>query len=176
VILLDTSALYALTDTADEKHALARKGLAMAEDGGLPFVVHTYVLAETFALVHRRLSLRAAIRMSDELAGVDVVVVDRLLHDRGVSWLRASPKSRVRSREAVAFARFPVGRAPRKPARRAAPSGPRLAAVKESSIPSHPLTLVDAVSFVIMAERGIEQAFAFDADFERAGFTLFPEG
>ncbi len=130
MILLDTSALYALTDTADESHAAARRGLAAAEQGGLPFVVHTYVLAETFALVHRRLSLRAAVRMSDELAGVDVVVVDRTLHDRGVSWLRASPRSRA--------------------------------------------SLIDAVSFVIMAERGIEQAFAFDADFERAGFSLFP--
>ena len=130
MILVDTSALYALADAGDDNHASARKGLAAAEDSGLAFVVHTYVLAETFALVHRRLSLRAAIRMSDELAGVDVVVVDRILHDRGVSWLRASPKSRT--------------------------------------------SLVDAVSFVIMAERGIERAFAFDPDFERAGFGLFP--
>jgi predicted nucleic acid-binding protein len=31
---------------------------------------------------------------------------------------------------------------------------------------------VDAVSFVLMEERGIETAFAFDSDFEEAGFRL----
>ena len=34
-------------------------------------------------------------------------------------------------------------------------------------------SLVDATSFAIMRARGIEEALAFDADFEAAGFTLF---
>ena len=34
-------------------------------------------------------------------------------------------------------------------------------------------SLVDAVSFEVMRERGIECAFAFDTDFEAAGFRLF---
>jgi len=34
------------------------------------------------------------------------------------------------------------------------------------------VSLVDRVSFELMREQGIEQAFAFDDDFERAGFRL----
>jgi predicted nucleic acid-binding protein len=33
-------------------------------------------------------------------------------------------------------------------------------------------SLVDAVSFAVMRERGIREAFAFDEDFQRAGFRL----
>lgn len=36
------------------------------------------------------------------------------------------------------------------------------------------VSLVDAVSFVVMEERGIGTAFAFDADFARAGFRAVP--
>jgi|GEM_PF-4835549 len=43
-------------------------------------------------------------------------------------------------REEIAFARFPAGQAPRKPARRAAPAGPRFAAVTESSTPAQSLS------------------------------------
>jgi predicted nucleic acid-binding protein len=32
---------------------------------------------------------------------------------------------------------------------------------------------VDAVSFVVMQQRGIEEALAFAPDFERAGFRLY---
>jgi predicted nucleic acid-binding protein len=34
----------------------------------------------------------------------------------------------------------------------------------------------DAVSFALMRERGIEEAFAFDKQFVVAGFTLLPSG
>jgi predicted nucleic acid-binding protein len=36
-------------------------------------------------------------------------------------------------------------------------------------------SLVDAVSFAVMRERGIAEAFAFDRHFLIAGFTLVPE-
>jgi predicted nucleic acid-binding protein len=32
-------------------------------------------------------------------------------------------------------------------------------------------SLVDEISFLVMRERGIDTAFAFDSDFEREGFT-----
>ena len=34
------------------------------------------------------------------------------------------------------------------------------------------LSLVDAVSFLVMRQRGIEHAFAFDSHFEEEGFSL----
>ena len=36
------------------------------------------------------------------------------------------------------------------------------------------LSLVDCVSFVVMGQYGVEQALAFDRDFEREGFRLYP--
>lgn len=36
----------------------------------------------------------------------------------------------------------------------------------------HELSAVDAVSFVLMAERGIRTAFAFDSHFAAAGFRM----
>ena len=38
----------------------------------------------------------------------------------------------------------------------------------------HDFSLTDAVSFVLMRERGIEWAFAFDRHFQVAGFELVP--
>jgi len=35
------------------------------------------------------------------------------------------------------------------------------------------LSFVDHMSFVVMERRGIEEAFAFDPDFETAGFRLY---
>ncbi|MGH9338640.1 MAG: type II toxin-antitoxin system VapC family toxin [Acidobacteriota bacterium] len=37
-----------------------------------------------------------------------------------------------------------------------------------------PISLADWVSFEIMRERGIEDAFSFDPDFSRQGFNLLP--
>jgi predicted nucleic acid-binding protein len=34
------------------------------------------------------------------------------------------------------------------------------------------LSLVDTVSFIVMRERGIEEAFVFDPHFEQEGFSL----
>lgn len=34
------------------------------------------------------------------------------------------------------------------------------------------LSLVDAVSFVVMKQRGLDEAFAFDPHFEQEGFSL----
>ena len=35
------------------------------------------------------------------------------------------------------------------------------------------ISLVDQVSFLVMRQRGIEEAFAFDSDFTGAGFRLY---
>jgi len=40
--------------------------------------------------------------------------------------------------------------------------------------PGRRLSLTDAVSFVVMRERGLEVAFALDGDFEAEGFRMLP--
>ena len=129
MILLDTSALYALGSSTDVNHAAALATLDAVEASGEELLLHTYVLAETFALVHRRVGLTKALEVDAQTAGIETVAVDRMLHDKALAWLRGRRVSR--------------------------------------------FSLVDAVSFVVMAERRVDQAFAFDPDFERAGFRLF---
>lgn len=46
------------------------------------------------------------------------------------------------------------------------------AVARQRSGDSARVSLVDAVSFVVMEDWGIDVAFAFDPDFERAGFRL----
>jgi predicted nucleic acid-binding protein len=130
VILLDTSALYALADAADSNHAAARRALEEIEENGEDLFLHSYVLLESFALLHRCHGLEIAARVSRETRSLKTVIVDRDLHDEAVQWLE-----KVKGR------------------------GP---------------SLVDAVSFLVMRRHGVKTAFAFDSDFEAAGFRVKP--
>lgn len=132
MILLDTSAIYALANDGEAKHGAAVELLDRVQREGRELLTHTYVLVETFALLHRRHGIATAARVSDELRAVTTIVVDRELHDRAVSRLRHRTASKA--------------------------------------------SLVDAVSFVLMGDRGIDEAFAFDDDFARAGFRLYGGG
>jgi predicted nucleic acid-binding protein len=129
VILADTSALYALASDLDPDHRRAVSLATAIERSGVEILVHGYVLCETFALVHRRRGLEAALRMDAFARGFTAVPVDPPLHDRAVERLRSGTLRR--------------------------------------------LSLVDAVSFEVMEARGIDAAFAFDPDFEKAGFRLY---
>lgn len=129
MILADTSALYALASELDSDHRRAVALSKAIENSGVEILVHGYVLCETFALVHRRRGLEAALRMDDFARALTTLAVDRPLHDRAADRLRSGRPRRI--------------------------------------------SLVDAVSFEIMEQRGIEAAFAFDPDFERAGFRLY---
>ncbi len=97
------------------------------ERSGEEVLVHSYVLCETFSLVHRRRGLETALRIDGLARTFTHVAVDRALHDRAVARLRGA---------------------------------------------SRRVSLVDAVSFEVMKERGIERAFAFDEDFQAEGFRL----
>ena len=130
MILIDTSAFYALADRRDPAHPAARSILAVLQAGSSELLLTSYVLVETFSLLHRRLGLEAAVEVSESTRSLEHVLVDRRLHDLGVDRLSTLPRR---------------------------------------------VSLVDAVSFAVMEERGIETAFAFDPDFERAGFRLCGE-
>lgn len=128
MILFDTSAIYALADARDRRHRAAVRILDAMERAGESLLIHSYVLLETFALLHARHGLKTALRVDGQLHALPLAVVDRALHDRAAAFLRGSPRSRA--------------------------------------------SLVDAVSFVVMQDRGIDTAFAFDPDFEAAGFRV----
>lgn len=80
-VFVDTSALYALVDAQDPRHAVAAGMLRRLQDetGGL--VSHEYVIVETIALVQRRLGLVAVASLVDDLLPlVEAEWVDPDLH------------------------------------------------------------------------------------------------
>lgn len=87
-VFVDTSALYALIVDGDDFHERAVElfeGLK-AEDARL--ITTSYVLVETYALLHRRIGIEA---VRDVRAGLvpllDVVWVDEELHERALDRL-----------------------------------------------------------------------------------------
>jgi uncharacterized protein len=130
---VDSSGVYALLDLSDHGHTSAVRWFGgPGQDPAERLVTHNYVVVEALSLVHRRMGPAAARTMlEDVMPALDVIFVDRPIHERATS----------------AF----------------------LLALRRRSI-----SLVDLVSFEVMRKLGIEQAFAFDRDFEELGFRTVP--
>ena len=60
MIFVDSSAIYALADSSDDSHELAKSVLDTALQSGEELLTHNNVLLESTALIQRRLGLRAA--------------------------------------------------------------------------------------------------------------------
>lgn len=128
MIFVDTSAIYALADRGDPRHAEAKKRFEALLADGQPLLTHNYVLVESLALVQRRLGTTAAIKLAKSASSFEVVWIDSGLHEEAVRRFARTTRRRV--------------------------------------------SFVDEVSFYVMKSRGIETAFAFDADFANRGFRL----
>jgi predicted nucleic acid-binding protein len=129
VILLDTSAIYALADRADPNHPAAVERFRRAIASGQLLTIHSYIAIEAAALLRARLGLQAALSFLRDVRSFERVWVDERLHE------------------------LAVGRLAR--------------------LDSRTVSLVDCTSFVVMEERGLRSALAFDPDFERQGFQLY---
>ena len=102
--LIDTSALYVLVDEVDPRHAeaMAILGRLRTEDPDL--FVHSYALSESIALLQRRFGIDAVRRLVDAyLPIIEVVWVDRDLHDRALSALLGSGQRAVSFVDQVSF-------------------------------------------------------------------------
>ncbi len=130
-VLVDTSALYAVFDRADEHHERAAAAWRSLLENGEQLITTSYILVELIALLQRRLGVDAVRGFDGGVAPLlDVIVVDEELHNEGMTALTAADRRDV--------------------------------------------SLVDWVSFRAMRRRGIQRAFALDADFEKQGFQLIP--
>jgi len=125
-VLLDTSGLL-FHQYSDEKHHLPALRLFESSNKKL---THSYVLAEFLALVTaRRLNRAQALAFLRHLPLhplVEIVWVDRRLHEQALTLLEARPDKTY--------------------------------------------SLCDAVSFVLMKERGLLEALTTDHHFEQEGF------
>jgi predicted nucleic acid-binding protein len=105
MLFVDTSALYALLDEDDENHPAAAEWLS--GPGAEPSEIlssHNYVLAETAALVHRRLGPSAVRVLFDAFVpALSVFFVDEVLHGRAVAAYLAALRRGVSYVDCVSF-------------------------------------------------------------------------
>lgn len=88
-VFVDTSALVALLDRADPRHAEARQAFAGFADAEL--VCHGYVVAETLAVTRRKLGVNAAVALIDELLpAIEVLPVGPAEHATALAHYLAS--------------------------------------------------------------------------------------
>lgn len=86
MVFVDTSALYAVLDADDRRHAQAREAWADLLTGQTPLVCTNYVLVETFALTQSRLGMDAVRTLQEDIVPVlQVTWIDEARHERAVS-------------------------------------------------------------------------------------------
>jgi len=126
-MLMDTSGLFCSHHAGEPQHAEAAR---LFETAPLR-LTHSYILAEFVPLCRaRRLDMAEALGFAADLLDnphVEVVWVDRDLHRRALTFLRARPDKTY--------------------------------------------SLSDAVSFVLMRERGLTDALTTDRHFDQEGFV-----
>ncbi|MGE5278063.1 MAG: type II toxin-antitoxin system VapC family toxin [Acidobacteriota bacterium] len=103
MIFLDTSAIYALADRADGRHAEAKDLFEALLSEGEALLTHNYVLVESLALVDHRLGAAAAVRLARDSAGFEVVWVDSALHTEAVRLFSRRARHRVSFVDQVSF-------------------------------------------------------------------------
>lgn len=101
-VFVDTSALLALLDRADPRHAEARQAFAGLADAEL--VSHGYVVAESLAVTRRRLGVDATVALIDDLLPViDVLPVGPTDHATALARYRATLPSGTSFVDQVSF-------------------------------------------------------------------------
>ena len=102
-VFVDTSALYALLDEDDARHAQASDVLRRLE--GIELATHSFVVVEASALVGRRLPWGATERLIDGLLPViDVEPVDAALYASATSTYRESGSANISLVDRTSFA------------------------------------------------------------------------
>jgi len=87
MILLDTSAIYALADKADTNHMTVYKKFEGALKSGETFLLHNYILLESAALLQARLGLPSVVLFLKDAKSFEMEWVDRDLHEEAAKEL-----------------------------------------------------------------------------------------
>ena len=93
MILLDTSALYALLDAGDSQHRKAKLIHNRLKRASQSFLIHNYLLLESLALVQRRLGPAQAQRLMETSKDLEMEWIGPELHHQAEEeWLSRSNK------------------------------------------------------------------------------------
>lgn len=101
---VDTSALLAVLDADDARHARATRTWARLLSGGARLVTTSYVLVETFALAQARLGLEAVQTLHADIVPVlQVIWIDEVLHRTAMTALLTARKRDLSLVDCVSF-------------------------------------------------------------------------
>ena len=103
MIFVDTSAIYALADSADPNHQAAVRRLQQILDQGEEMLTHNYVLLESIALLQARLGLAQAARFANDSTNFIIEWIDKSLHLTGIRQLQKSGKRRISLVDHISF-------------------------------------------------------------------------
>ena len=103
-LFIDTSALYALLDGDEPRHADVVAAWRTVADNERTLFTSNYVLVEAFALVQRRLGLEAVHGLADVLVPLlEPVWVDEQLHAAAVASLFTAARRRLSLVDCTSF-------------------------------------------------------------------------
>ena len=103
MIFLDTSAIYAWTDTRDLNHHAAVQLLQEIVNRQEQLLTHNYLVLEAFTILQARLGLSAATKFAQDCQAFEIEWVDKDLHDSGIRQLQKSAKRRVSLVDHISF-------------------------------------------------------------------------
>ena len=103
MIFCDTSAIYALADPLDIRHAEARDLLEEAVKAGERLVTHNYVVVEALAVLQRRLGHSAAALFAKSAPAFDIVWIEPETHKRAVEKFLERARRQVSFVDEVSF-------------------------------------------------------------------------
>ena len=103
MIFVDTSALYALADRADQNHDEARLRFSTVLKTAEAVLTHNYVLVESIALIQSRIGIAAALDLARTADNFEIEWIDAKLHQEAIRALARSPKRRISFVDQVSF-------------------------------------------------------------------------
>ena len=103
MIFLDTSGVIALADDKDIFHPNAREMFEASLQAGEEIVLHNYLVVESAALLHRRLSRESSLRFLKESRTFSIVWVDKKLHNQAEDYLADCDSSDLSFVDVVSF-------------------------------------------------------------------------
>lgn len=109
-VFVDTSGVYALLVASDAFHGRARAAFEVLRKEDARLVTTSYVLVESYALLGRRIGVDAVRRFRVDVAPLmEVIWVDRALHEDALDSLIARGATDVSLVDAVSFAAMRAG-------------------------------------------------------------------
>ncbi len=104
IVFLDTSAIFAVLDAGDAKHAATDKAWKKALSANDTIITHNYVLLEAMALVQARLGMTALTALVEDLLPVvSVRWVDEVTHKAALSALLTASRRQLSFVDCVSF-------------------------------------------------------------------------